>query len=895
MRLSPSIIRISLIIVALATLLCSPAAYAAEPVVIIKTVKVSGLYSIEQGELLELLDIKPGYAVFPQRVTVGIKRAFLKGIFDNIDVIDTGDGNLEINIDEKNVVGRINVLAQKADKRKSLSAFSLKRGDRFTPEIITARVNALEAYLRMSGYPEAAVDISSEPLETANHYSLTIMIDEGRPQTINKIKIIGRPAEEVTPRITLQPGMPFDNIALENDIHSLRKYYIRRGYLAPFIGPAEFRHGTLVIGIKTGKRLDTKVSGNEVFPANALIELMPFQEEAKVNDDLIAEAVERIKAFYYDHGFTSVQIAPVVKSDEESIKVNFYIHEGRTVIAKSVKVNSGSKKLNKAVALLINNRKGSAYLPLRLKDDAKIIADYFEASGFKNVKVMPPRISKDKGDVRIEIKVITGSQTLIGKVDITGNSSFNSAEALDVITVSPGSPYSESEIVESRRALLSLCRQRGHATCDVQVKMDYQDTVTHITYEVREGEKFFFGRTVVSGNRLTGIETIKKHILYSDGDPLDAGSIMKTKQRLLALGLFSTVNIEQIADIDNRVDIHIEVNEVNPGTVNMAFGYGEFEKFRAYIEIGYRNIRGGGNSGSLRLEANSIWKRYTLGYNVPFLFGWDLNSRSLLSREERRQENIDTGEVSYRVIKNTASTGIIKKLSRRISASLFYEYTIEDIYDVKPGVVLAAEEQGTLAIGSLSPAIYFNSLNDPLDPSKGSLAGLTIKHATESLFSQSEFTKITIQGGKYRRLSDRVIGAFSIKGGTSTLGQDTSILPVIERFYLGGRNTVRGYAHNSLGPLGVNGIPIGGNFFILANLEFRVNITGGWRTVVFSDCGNVWLDKADVTTGDLRCTVGTGIRYTTPVGPIRLDYGYKLDPLPTESEGELHFSIGHAF
>ena len=120
------------------------------------------------------------------------------------------------------------------------------------------------------------------------------------------------------------------------------------------------------------------------------------------------------------------------------------------------------------------------------------------------------------------------------------------------------------------------------------------------------------------------------------------------------------------------------------------------------------------------------------------------------------------------------------------------------------------------------------------------------------------------------------------------------ILPDYERFFLGGSTTVRGYIHDSLGPKGEDGTPTGGNMFYLGNFELRTFIRKGFGLVAFLDSGNVWKTAQD-TESDIKFTVGAGLRYNTPVGPVRLDYGHKLDKEDDESRGEVHFSIGHAF
>jgi outer membrane protein insertion porin family len=184
--------------------------------------------------------------------------------------------------------------------------------------------------------------------------------------------------------------------------------------------------------------------------------------------------------------------------------------------------------------------------------------------------------------------------------------------------------------------------------------------------------------------------------------------------------------------------------------------------------------------------------------------------------------------------------------------------------------------------------------DNPFDPSSGSLHGITLKFASKAYLSESEFIKGTFQSSWFFLLKKRIVFAFSLKGGAAYSFGETDELPLIERFFLGGRTTVRGYGHDLLGPKGADNTPTGGNVFALVNGEFRIPIRKGFGIVTFIDAGNVWIRTNDVDAG-LKYTAGLGLRYATPVGPVRLDYGHKLNREQDESTGEFHFSFGHAF
>ncbi|MCX8068983.1 MAG: outer membrane protein assembly factor, partial [Thermodesulfovibrionales bacterium] len=170
---------------------------------------------------------------------------------------------------------------------------------------------------------------------------------------------------------------------------------------------------------------------------------------------------------------------------------------------------------------------------------------------------------------------------------------------------------------------------------------------------------------------------------------------------------------------------------------------------------------------------------------------------------------------------------------------------------------------------------------------------VTAKVASFLLFSETDFAKMSFYLNNYFSLSKDMVFATSLRGGIARGFRKTQELPLVERFFLGGRTTVRGYEQDGLGPKGSDGNPTGGNLFAMGNLELRSDIGKGIGLVNFLDFGNVW-QRTDKLSG-IKYTTGVGLRYNTPVGPLRVDYGFKLNRDKGDSKGALHFSLGHAF
>jgi outer membrane protein assembly factor BamA len=202
-------------------------------------------------------------------------------------------------------------------------------------------------------------------------------------------------------------------------------------------------------------------------------------------------------------------------------------------------------------------------------------------------------------------------------------------------------------------------------------------------------------------------------------------------------------------------------------------------------------------------------------------------------------------------------------------------------------------------ISSLNPAVVWDLRDSPFNPTRGSIHGANVKEAMDLLGSKANFTKATVQTTWFFPLAERSVLALSARAGMAWPHKDTLEVPINERFYLGGGTTVRGYIQDSIGPpsdvpASSSKVPTGGDGMVQLNAETRLNTAEGSGVVFFIDAGNVWVQQA-IHLNDLRAAYGMGLRYSTPVGPLRVDYGQKIHRRTGESPGELHFNIGHAF
>jgi outer membrane protein insertion porin family len=863
----------------------------------VQEVRIVGLHSMERDELLYLLGIRPGEAIAPESITRGIKLAFLKGIFEQVSVETLGDdeSTVWIIVKERDVVEKIEIRG--TDKiRKSFVKRNLgiRKHEALREDLLGKNSEFLREQIGKRGYPSASVDINVERSKKPNRVHIVVDIKEGPPLVVEEREIVGGSAQEIAGLMRIWPGKVFDQLTLKQDLKKIEQFYLDKGFIDPIVGPYSYKDGVLHLNVTPGKRLRLKIIGNETLSRKDLREVMPFFDLRDVRDDVVDQAVDLMLDLYHRKGFPDAQVAPIIRTEGADVNVEFYIHEGEKILVDAISID-GTTMEEEKIKSIMALRKRSAFNPDELEVDLERIKEFYASLGYIHASVLGPDIRIAEQWAVITIRVHEGEQVLIANIAFQGVHEVQEEELRAALKIQEGGPYNEIDISESRRRVLALYREYGFNDVEVEVERELMTTEARITFLVSEGRPYYFGKTVVSGNQKTKFHVVDRELRYEEGMILDPSKTAEARQRLYKLGLFSSVEFKELKRDDETVDVSVHVQEARAGSIEFGFGYDEYEKARGFVGVSYKNLWGMNRQASIRTEVSTLSKRVVFNFREPWLFRRELEGRSFLLWEDREEKNIDTDETLYNVEKYSASAGIEKRLSDKVTVNLFYEFSFTDTTDVQPDIVLSKEDVGTLTISSLIPGFIFDTRDNPFDPGKGIFAGMRVKTASELFFSQTDFVKITGRASSYRRLTSWLVAAVSFRGGTAVELGETDELPLVERFFLGGRNTVRGYDQDTLGPKGEDGNPTGGNVFLQTNLELRTRVYKEWRVVPFLDGGNVWLRNRDVDLSEMKFSAGLGLRYNTPVGPLRLDYGFKLDREPGESKGEFHFSIGHAF
>jgi outer membrane protein insertion porin family len=863
-------------------------------------VEIEGLYSMDRDYFLELLGAN-GRAPEPDQLKKGIKRLFLTGLFDDISIYEE-NGVLRVKVKEREIIERIKVRGNFYLKEEEIiNAFLLKESEPMRYDLLEEARKELLDILSKKGFPEADLEFKIKKRRSSDGVSnsrVTIIIDlkEGRPVLIKKIEgpqLLLSPPTELIPFIRLSVDEPFDLFLLERDISFIRNSLKEDGYINPDVR-ASFQEGILKFNVTPGIKLEIEFKGNTVLSDKELLRLMPFEESGTFSDELVEEARSRIIYAYRKIGFPFAETKVEWSSDDGRVRLIFYIVEGSRYRIKGIHFSGNSIPPEKLLEIG-GIKEGDYYVPEELTKAIERIKGLYQSLGYKNLSVEEPVLdfNQEQKTVSVAIEIKEGVRFTIDRIKISGNSSFEDGELINVAGLKEGMPFNERDVNDARLRLLEFYSSKGYRDVECEPLIEIQNSSVTVHFNIVEGGRYLFGRTIIKGNLGTSHRVIKRELSYKDGEPFRQTDLLETSRRLYRLGLFSEIEIEPVK-VDSTQDVIIKVKEAPAGTLEFGIGYGEYERYRGFIDLSYRNLFGMNRQVSVRTEFSSLEKRLIFNYYDPRLFDSETSLRITPFYEERKEKNIDTGEILYQLRRYSERTGIEIPLRRYLKLELAHEFSLVKTYNLKPEVILPREDTGTLAISSFIPGLIYDSRDNPFDPRKGFLAGGRFKIASNLLGSEIEFLKITGDASTYLSLSKRFVIAIGLKGGIAWPYGKSSEIPVVERFFLGGRSSVRGFSQDSLGPK-VDDTPVGGDSFIQTNVELRIYPLRNFSFVTFLDGGNVWLKDQGISLGDLRYSAGIGIRYNTPAGPVRLDYGQKIDRLPGESRGEVHFSIGHAF
>lgn len=587
----------------------------------------------------------------------------------------------------------------------------------------------------------------------------------------------------------------------------------------------------------------------------------------------------------------------------------------------------GVKQVDKkALANALQTKRGSklpwghkTYFDRRAFDaDLERIQAFYRDRGFPDARVgsFDVKLNDKQDQVDVTVRISEGQPTLVSAIDLTGFDVLSPGEERslrDSLPLQVKKPLDRQLAVASRERALNALRDHGYPYADVDISQQGAGgNEVKVAFSAMPGALAHFGPIQIEGEKSVGENIVRRQLTYHEGDLFSRREMRESQRKLYNLELF------QFANIESKEDKALQIPEV-PTLVTVAegkhrrlttgIGYGSEEKARATLRWDHLNFFGGARHGGVETKWSSLDRGVRLEYTEPYF----LSSHMALNFEGGAWQAVEPvyslntlgGRATLRHQANSQMYWAVS-LINEFQRSSISNAGLEDFSIRNNLIALGLDPRfGTTrgTTGAVALDVNRNTTNSLLDANRGYVLSGHVEQAGKWLWGTYEYWEVTAEARHYTRVARSFVWANRIHLGTIDAFGGPNHVPFFKRYFLGGATSIRGWGRFEVSPLSGFGLPIGGLSMLEGSSEIRKPLFGKLGGVAFFDFGNVGSESARLPTTGFLYAAGPGLRYLTPVGPARIDFGYQLkqeegllvNGKPEARHWRIHFSIGQAF
>ncbi len=565
----------------------------------------------------------------------------------------------------------------------------------------------------------------------------------------------------------------------------------------------------------------------------------------------------------------------------------------KTVVFKNNTVYPDQRLIKLMVSRPPNLFSSTTFHPKIYQEDLKNIILFYKQNGYLEARIVDSQVRLDslEQEIHISISVQEGEITRIEEISLLGNQIFSDEYLLDIITIKPRDPFARKEIKEATLNLLRLYADHGYLEADVipEARIDSTEHLAILDLRIREGLQYQVGNIIFKGLEKTKPSVVHRELQFKPGEVINYSHLLKSQRQLYLTGLFQSVFIHPLAagnKDSTRKDIQIDIKENPSRELNVSVGYGSVERLRGKMEMNNRNIAGSARKVGLILNVSFIQRSLEASFTDPWTFTTPWQTDITLGTEYKE-------EPGYHLNQYGGHLTLGRTFVQKMKVTLRLRLQPGELSKVK---VKNIPKEVKTDIRSLEISLIHDTRNNLFNPQQGvytefngELGGSFSRRLRGFWRLKGNFKYFLPAGSNTVLGTGMEIGIMKSEGGLSNI-------PLSERFYAGGPNSVRGFRYQKLGPRDEEQIPLGGQLkWIWHVIEIRQKLYKMFNGTVFLDMGNVWLRPQDFGFNKFRFSPGLGLRLNTPIGVGRIDLGFNWNPEPGEPQCIWSFSMGQAF
>lgn len=740
---------------------------------------------------------------------------------------------------------------------------------------------------------------------------------------IERLDVVGNEVasdRKVKKLLRSNEGSRFRRSTLLAGIDRVRDWYLTKGYPEVEVGyETEDDAGSRVlVTLDEGRLYGVDITGTRKPDRYRRLVLATLRDT--VFQDTVEEAAgEAIRERLRSKGYVDAEVrASSIDGADGSLVLRFDVRPGRRVRVGGIAFEGAAAFAESRISAQVLTERSRFYdpeylAPAVVEDDAASIRSLYVNNGYLDAETSY-RVEYPTSDRRAVVTFLIdeGPRYCFGAVSYEGNDAFPDERLAQVTELTSGKACIDADLREAEERLLLFYDEQGHTEARVRLdpQVNAEDRTVRVVFDIDEGPRYTVAAVEVTNRGMTDEDVIRRDISLEPGAALSAEELSDSRHELYRTGLFRSVAVTRDdTDVPGEQRVVFDLEEGPNFQTGFGVGVDSTEGARVSADVGHHNLWGRRLYGGVGGHWSATDARLQALVRQPRFLGSRLDGLVSGFWEDLERESFEV-----------ESVGLSLQLGRRREKYTYnWGYDIRDNDILQGGVLVPGgtavldpvagvdlSRQSDIRLASLVNGASRDSRDDVFWPTRGSYTRAELRLFHEALLSEADVFKAFFQWSRYQYVGDGLLWSSGIRIGTARPFGSTRIVPISERYFAGGEDTIRGFGRDEIEAVGfpaesiaARGITIedslGGNALLVVNQELLYPLRPPLHTLVFVDAGNVYWRLRDFDPSDVRWSAGLGLRFRTPAGPLRLEYGWKLDREPDEDPGELHFSLGLAF